>query len=66
MSRWWIAFLAVLALSANEAQAAPVKTTAGLVEGTVEEGLSVYRGVPFAAPPVGDRRWRPPASTPSW
>ena len=66
MSRWWTAALAALTLSANGALAAPVKTTAGLVEGTVEEGLSVYRGVPFAAPPVGDKRWRAPDLAPSW
>src|SRR6185312_2546005 len=65
MGRWWIWALAALAI-ANGAWAAPVRTTAGLVEGTSEDGLSVYRGVPFAAPPVGDRRWRPPASAAPW
>ena len=30
------------------------------------EEVMVYRGVPFAAPPVGDLRWRPPAPTPAW
>ena len=66
MGRWWIGALAALTLSANGALAAPVRTTAGLVEGTVEDGLSVYRGVPFAAPPVGDKRWRPPAPAAPW
>lgn len=28
--------------------------------------IAVFKGVPFAAPPVGDRRWRPPAPAPSW
>ena len=32
----------------------------------VEEGLAVYRGVPFAAPPVGDLRWRPPQPAAKW
>ena len=40
--------------------AAPVKVEGGLVEGTVENGLAVYRGIPFAAPPVGNLRWRAP------
>lgn len=29
-------------------------------------GISVFRGVPFAAPPVGDRRWRPPEPAAPW
>ena len=30
------------------------------LQGTIEDGLAVYRGVPFAAPPVGALRWRAP------
>ncbi len=38
-----------------------VSTTAGSVEGAVEtDGLRVFKGVPFAAPPVGKLRWQPP------
>jgi para-nitrobenzyl esterase len=53
-------------LSATGALAAPVQTVNGLVEGTVEDGLSVYRGLPFAAPPVGDKRWRAPTAAAPW
>jgi para-nitrobenzyl esterase len=66
MGRPWIAGLMLLALGAGAARATPVMTTAGLVEGTVEDGLSVWRGLPFAAPPVGDKRWRPPAPAAEW
>jgi para-nitrobenzyl esterase len=45
------------------AAAASVKVETGLVEGTSEDGLTVYRGIPFAAPPVGDLRWLAGAST---
>ena len=30
-----------------------VKVEGGIVEGTVEDGIAIYRGIPFAAPPVG-------------
>lgn len=38
----------------------------GRVQGTVEDGLAIYRGIPFAAPPVGDLRWRAPQPAPKW
>ena len=44
----------------------PVETRHGLVQGVVENDLTVYRGIPFAAPPVGDLRWCPPAPPVSW
>jgi para-nitrobenzyl esterase len=44
----------------------PVKVEGGLVKGTVEDGLAVYRGIPFAAPPVGDLRWRAPQPAAKW
>jgi para-nitrobenzyl esterase len=48
------------------AVAASVKVQTGLVEGTSEDGLTVYRGIPFAAPPVGDLRWRAPQPVAKW
>jgi len=44
----------------------PVKVEGGSVQGTVEDGLAVYRGIPFAAPPVGDLRWRAPQPVAKW
>src|SRR3954462_4785102 len=43
-----------------------VKVDGGRVEGTMENGLRVYRGIPFAAPPVGDLRWREPQPVKPW
>src|ERR1017187_3019909 len=45
---------------------APIKVEGGSIQGTPEEGLTVYRGVPFAAPPVGDLRWRAPQPAAKW
>ena len=47
-------------------QPAPVSVEGGLVQGTSEDGLTVYRGIPFAAPPVGDLRWRAPQPAAKW
>ncbi len=50
------------------ASAAPVKTKLGEVEGTAVAGsnVRVFKGMPFAAPPVGDLRWKPPQPAASW
>lgn len=48
--------------AANQAQ-----TVNGLVEGTLEEsGIRTFKGVPFAAPPTGDLRWREPQPVQNW
>jgi para-nitrobenzyl esterase len=41
-------------------------TQSGQVRGVVENGLRAFRGIPFAAPPVGNLRWRPPAPPLNW
>jgi para-nitrobenzyl esterase len=48
--------------------ASPVKTESGLISGTLEAGgaIRVYKGIPYAAPPVGPLRWRPPQPPASW
>ena len=44
-----------------EATTSPiVETTQGRVRGTVEDGIAVFRGIPYAEPPVGRLRFRPP------
>ncbi len=58
--------LYLLPLAALPGQSAPVKTEGGLVQGTTESDLHVYRGIPFAAPPVGDLRWRAPQPVKAW
>ena len=43
-----------------------VQTQAGTLLGSREGGVLVFRGVPYAAPPVGDNRWRPPQPVEPW
>ena len=43
-----------------------VKVENGMVQGTAENGLLVFKGIPFAAPPVGDLRWKAPQPSAKW
>jgi para-nitrobenzyl esterase len=59
-------FLLIVAKFLAAQQPAPIKVEEGLVQGTVEDGLTVYKGIPFAAPPVGDLRWKAPQPAAKW
>lgn len=43
-----------------------VEVTGGKISGMTENGVQAFKGVPFAAPPVGDLRWRPPQAVVPW
>jgi len=43
-----------------------VQTSCGALAGRREDGIAVFRGIPYAAPPVGALRWRPPAPPAAW
>jgi para-nitrobenzyl esterase len=43
-----------------------VRVDGGQLQGVVDDGVVSYKGVPFAAPPVGDLRWRPPQPAARW
>ncbi len=54
--------------AAHAAIGQPVKTNAGLVSGVpgAEPGVTVFKGIPFGVPPVGDLRWKPPQPVQPW
>lgn len=58
--------LTIITTCITAQQPAPIKIEDGLMEGSFEDGLTVYRGIPFAAPPVGDLRWRAPQPVKKW
>ncbi len=43
-----------------------VNAPAGSIEGRMEGELRVFKGIPYALPPVGSARWRPPSPMPPW
>jgi para-nitrobenzyl esterase len=70
---WLMAAILLTSASAQEAHkskpeqaSAVVKVDSGQLQGVEAEGVISFKGVPFAAPPVGELRWRPPQPTPRW
>ncbi len=71
MKRIFLGIAIVIAAFSLNAQSNPqqpvaVNVDGGLVQGSLEDGLTVYKGIPFAAPPVGNLRWQAPKSVLKW
>ena len=47
-------------------QSVLANTENGQVRGFMANGISYYRGIPYAKPPVGELRWRPPVKADNW
>src|SRR5262245_66492555 len=65
--------IAAIAVAACSLLAAPaladgpqVTSAAGTVEGTNDGAIRVFKGIPFAVPPLGNGRWKPPMTLPAW
>jgi para-nitrobenzyl esterase len=59
----WLAMASSAAMAEDRAE---VMVTGGPIRGERLGQGAVFRGVPFARPPVGDLRWRPPAAVIPW
>lgn len=67
----WILSAAVACMMSTysvraKAKHSTINTPAGKLEGRAEGGLHVFRGIPYALPPVGDARWKAPQPMPRW
>lgn len=62
-----VALVAICPAAPAFAQGAPVvDAPAGRVRGIVSGDAHIFRGIPYARPPVGELRWRPPVELPRW
>lgn len=55
-----------LAVPASRAAEPVVTTRSGKVSGVAVAGVIAFKGIPYAAPPIGDLRWRDPRAAPAW
>ena len=58
-------FLPLVSL-AGEKKPGVIQLDSGHISGRVEDGVRIFSGIPYAAPPIGAIRWKPPQKTASW
>jgi para-nitrobenzyl esterase len=64
----WVMALLAPACTSKTPITALLKIDGGYISGTVisDNPVHIFRGIPYAAPPVGDLRWKPPQPVTPW
>lgn len=57
---------ASLTIASCQGNNGKIKVEGGWIQGTVTKDMAVYKGIPFAAPPVNDLRWKAPQPVIAW
>lgn len=65
MRRLWL-MMAMITAAAGAAERPTRSTDSGAVVGVLENQAAVFRGLPYSAPPVGERRWQLPGPVAPW
>ncbi len=61
-----VAAFTVLEMAAQPSGGPVVKTQSGRVRGVERDGMMIFKGIPYAQPPVGNLRWQPPQPAKRW
>jgi para-nitrobenzyl esterase len=64
-----LVFLTLVWMSAVSLMSAAteiVRVDGGEIAGVMDRGVRVFKGIPYAAPPVGEQRWKPPQAVQPW
>jgi len=63
-----LAFVVTMAFSGMSLAAEPVRVDGGAIADVTPDtsGVRAFKGIPYAAPPIGDLRWKPPQAVPAW
>ncbi len=63
---YWLPLVAAAIFVASGAPQTETKIDTGRLQGASKDGVTSFKGIPFAMPPVGDLRWRPPQAVKPW
>ena len=66
MKKVFATLLSLISFSIFAAERPVVTINTGSLQGTVEYNMQAFKNIPYAAPPVGELRWRPPQPALSW
>jgi len=61
-----VLFVTCAASAATETPGPQVSVATGVLQGATADGVEMFKGIPFAAPPVGELRWKAPQPAASW